>query len=312
MKNIVKKGTDYLIISPKYSENVNNMLKYSVGNVLIISDDYYEIDELIEYINSGKIKKLILVDFIDIYRKIVPQIKRGTIVNWIFSFSFARLTDSNIYPIYKAIMEYYDRDYVTTIFCVDKSTFEVMKKAKIRVENIVLDIENTKVENNMKIQDSIGILGNDYNVFSGFYNALTAVKLLEKYFVKLISHMSETLEFLNFFQIKNQLCDKERDVILNNRVNIHLNFADVDIEWFLLSMDNEVPCILGNTSLLDNFPKLKQFLVMNSDDDVNELANRIESAINNRIAIQREYKKFRKKYREESKKNIAELLGGKQ
>ena len=69
-----------------------------------------------------------------------------------------------------------------------------------------------------------------------------------------------------------------------------------------------IPCVLGNTDIFDKYPKLKKFLVLKSDDDISEIANKIDSVKENREIIIKEYEKFRKKYSEESKKNIIKFL----
>ena len=68
------------------------------------------------------------------------------------------------------------------------------------------------------------------------------------------------------------------------------------------------PLPIINTDLFDKYPKLKKHLVLTSDDDISEIANKIDSVKENREIIIKEYEKFRKKYSEESKKNIIKFL----
>ena len=51
---------------------------------------------------------------------------------------------------------------------------------------------------------------------------------------------------------------------------------------FLISMDAGIPCIIGNTHLLDNDEKLKKMLVLDSDDDVNEICEKIDNVLENK------------------------------
>ena len=73
-------------------------------------------------------------------------------------------------------------------------------------------------------------------------------------------------------------------------------------------MDKGIPCVLGNTDIFDKYSKLKKFLVLESDDDINEIASKINLVKENRELIINEYDKFRKDYSLKSKNNIETLL----
>ena len=95
-------------------------------------------------------------------------------------------------------------------------------------------------------------------------------------------------------------------------MNLDVAFSEVSPINFLISMDAGIPCIIGNTNLLDNDGKLKKLLVLDSDDDVNEICEKIDNVLENKKEIEKLYSIWRKKYSDNSKKLIEKFvkLGG--
>lgn len=77
-------------------------------------------------------------------------------------------------------------------------------------------------------------------------------------------------------------------------------------------MDAGTPSIIGNTNLLDNDEKSKKLLVLDSDDDVNEICEKIDNVLENKKETEKLYSIWRKKYSDNLKKLIEEFvkLGG--
>ena len=63
-------------------------------------------------------------------------------------------------------------------------------------------------------------------------------------------------------------------------------------------MDRGIPCIVGNTDFFDKNEILKKYLVVTSDDDINEIRDKLLEVKKNKSLIMKEYKKFRKSYKE--------------
>ena len=69
-------------------------------------------------------------------------------------------------------------------------------------------------------------------------------------------------------------------------------------------MDRGIPCIVGNTDFFDKNEILKKYLVVKSDDDINEIKEKILLVKKNKSIIMKEYKEFRKKYKKEASLNL--------
>lgn len=301
------KNKDYIVLLPSSDWDIKESVEYSFENVFYL--DYELTDEhantIIDFINE-KAKMLVLFDYDDIYRKILPYIRKAKKVKWIYKNNIAQMTSWGVRSTFSNIMEFYDRKIVDEIGCLDNSTYEVLKNAGYKVKHILLDIKRSKVKN--KNTNSIGLIGDDYNPNHNTYNQLSALKMIDYSYIKVVKHMDSTNHFINFFEIKEKEVNSLEDVIKDNKVNLYCNFTSNNFELVLKSIDKGIPCVLGNTDIFDKYSKLKKYLVLNSDDDINEIADKINLSIENKDIILKEYDKFRNTYSEKSQKQIKEFL----
>ena len=279
-----------------------NSVKYSFKNVIELKEtlNSEERDELVKKIE--KYDRIILVDYLFVFRYLMQNMDKE--FKWILTYDISSLPLINEKLSYKALMEYYDRKLVGEIACLDNDFYELLKKAKYKVSKIDLDV-NVKFKK--KKNDEVGIVGIDYNPLDNYYNELTAIKLNNQ-FVNLSGRTNATKEFVKFFEMKYSFKENDLEVIKSSNIILECSFAKLNIEKVLIAMDNGVLAIVGNTSIFDKYKTLKKYLVLNSDDDVNEIAQKINEAKDHSKEILEEYKKFRKDYRTNCFKSIDELL----
>ena len=302
------KNKEYIVLLPNCDYDILEGVEYTFENVFFLNYEptKNEIENLINYVNEN-IKQLLLFDYDESYRAILPYIKKNKKVKWIFKHSLSEMTDPNVRATFLGITEFYDRNIVDLIGCLNYDTYKVLKNSGYNVKHITIDVKRIKNKNSLNSK-SVGIIGNDYNPNHNFYNELSALKMVDYSEVKLISHMPATLHFIEFFNIRASLKDKLDDVIKNNAVNLYCNFSCNNIEVILKSMDYGVPCLLGNNDIFDNYKILKEYLVLKSDDDINEISNKIKKIKENYKIIMNEYDKFRNNYTNNSKKQIKDFL----
>jgi hypothetical protein len=304
-KKIKKNGN--LVLLPEYIKNQEDSVKLMFNNVIILHEDTpkEDIEFIINEINQKQVETLILYNYIDSYRKIIPAVKKSTKIDWIITNPIASLTDGSIMNILRTIMEFNDRMMINKIGCYDESFYKVLKKAKYNAELLYPDVNISKQSYK---KGNIGIISNDFDPKHGYYNMLTALKLIDFDTVKINSNMPATNNFVAKFRIKSEFCDSISETMKNNEVNLYVNFTNNDKTIILKSLDMGIPCIVGNTELFDSNKKLKELLVLNSDDDVNEIADKINLARQNRTIILKEYEKFRINYSEKSRKQVDKFL----
>lgn len=302
------KNKDYIVLLPSCDNDIKDGVAYSFDNVYMIDDTYKDekIEEIIDFVNDVA-KSLVLFDYDEIYRKILPYIRKNKKIRWVIKHNVSYMTQGSIRATYFNLMEFYDRNIVDVIGCLDRSTYDVLKNAGYNAKYINLDIKKLRKSN--KNSNSIGLIGDDFNPNHNTYNELSSIKLIKKYsYIKTVKYMPATEHFIDFFGIKDKKVSSYIEAMKDNCVNLYCNFTANNNELILKSMDMGIPCILGNTDIFDKYPKLKKYLVLKSDDDISEIANKIDNAKENREIIIKEYEKFRKKYSEESKKDIEKFL----
>ena len=300
-------NNDYIVLLPKIDCDIKDSVEYTFKNVFYLD---YELTQdhakvLVNYVNE-KAKGLILFSYDPFYRLILPHIKKKKQVKWVFKNSMAYMTQAQVRETFTNIMEFYDRNIVNTIGCLYGSTYKVLKNAGYNAMLLRLDIERKKAKPNKS--NSIGILGDDFNPNHNTYNELSALKLVDYSYVKMIRCMPATEHFVNFFGIKEKVANNIDEVMKNNFVNLYTCFTATNYELFLKSMDMGVPCLLGNTSIFDKYPKLKKYLSLESDDDINEIASKIKDIKENKEIILKEYDKYRKDYSKKSKELLNKFL----
>ncbi len=296
-------NNEAIVLLPKEDYDIKEMVLDSFKNVFFLNYNasLEESEILTSYINKNH-NMLILFDYDDFYRLILPHIHKSNIIKWVYKEPFAMLTGGFPRAILNNIFEFYDRDIINEIGCLDYAGSKVLEKAGYNVSFLALDQKKYEKENNKNL--NIGIIGDDYNPNHNVYNELSAVKLVDYDFVKIISTMPATKHFIKFFEIKAQECKTLDEVVSGNNLNLYCNFTAINKSLILKSMDKGIPCLVGNTDFFDNNKVLKKYLVLNSDDSIDEISEKILLILENKDKILKEYQKFRDEYIKISKESI--------
>lgn len=286
----LKKIQNNIVFLPKDDISIKNSLEYTLGNVIVINKVTNQ-DKIINYINNSKIKKIYLNGYNLFYDFLLPRIKREINICWIFNSSFSNMSNSGVRNTFHKIMDYLDRELVDCIGCINSDNYQVFKNLGFKCEIINLDIETTKSKSNNS--NTIGVLSSDKDPRNNIYNQLAALTLVDYEYCKLLIHMRKTTNFLKKFNIEYKKENSIDEVISNNFVNLYINFTNTNIELIKKSFNNGVPCLVGNSDFFNNNKYLKEKLVVKSDDDINEIVEKIIYVKNNSKKILEEYKKIK-------------------
>lgn len=264
-----------------------------------------EIEKLAKKINDNY-SQVIFFDYIYQFYSLVPIISKKVKKKWIIRTSIPSLCDVDIYNNFFQIIEYMDRNLLDEIGVIDYDLYLTFnKKYKDRCKYLKLDLS---LKNNNSKEEALGIIGCDYINGDNFFNQLSAATLLDYKKVIVQNTMTVTKNFAKEFNLNIEKEGNIFSLINRSQLIIYVGFYDIAVTNFLYSMDNDTLCLLGNTHLLDDNEFLKNLLVVNSDDDIDEIASKVKSVIENKDKIFEEYKQFRKKYSDESKKLVKEFL----
>ena len=300
------KNNQILILLKESDILMEKVFKYNFKNsdIMRIKEYFtpFDREKLATKINNNY-QQVIFYDYYNQFYLLLPLISKKVIKKYIISEGIGVLYKPYSLINFQQIFEYKERNLIDFIAT---TRYDVHVSFKNKISYIELDYKVTnKKEDNSK---SIGILNEYYVEESNFFNQLSAVALTDIKKVTVLYNSDIIKEFSDDFSIS---VDIEKDIeklIYKNIVNLNCKFCDISSLYFIMSMDAEIPCILGNTNLLDNDLELKKYLVLDSDDDVNEIKLKIEQSIKDKSKIMKLYNTWRKKYTTNSEKSIDSFI----
>ena len=303
---------DYIVCLPQYDSSLYEAFSYSFRNVILIKDNVSDVEKIIQFVKNNNIKNVIFVDFLLEYNNIIKTIDLDVEVKFILTKPLASITNMDIYQIVNSVFELHKKNMFKELGVLDENWYECLKNKDMDVKLLRLDIEKQDKVNNGKDTTNyenkkIGILSGEYNANHSFFNQLSGIKLNGKYIPNLSEISGVTKDFNDIFNINNTISES-KEYISDNIVNLYINFTDNNNMLFLKSMDLGIPCIMGNTKLFKDYPVLTEYLTVESEDDINEISEKIDVVIENRELILNEYEKFRKDYIINSKQSIDSFL----
>lgn len=296
----------FIVIVPTMSLEYLEELNYSFDNTIIF-DNTKNLNSTINFINKNNFDQIIFVDYQLEYNDIISSLKNKNRVKLIFTKAMGAFSNPFIYSLFKGILDLYSKFNVDKIGFLDRNLYETLKWKNINCCHLILDI-GIKENYDSFSEESVGLLNDEENPRHSFYNELSALKFKD-YVASLYNVSKRTKKFMKLFDIKYKVQNKIENVYKNNLVNLYVNFTDNNNMVFIKSMDNNVPCILGNNELLNDNEYLNSMLFVKSDDNIDEISEKIELVKQNREKIINEYKKFRENYSKKSKKSINDFLG---
>ena len=303
---------DYLVIVPKNIDFFDAFL-YSFENVLAFDNTVEDLEFLIKFLKKNTISQLIFVNYYAEYEEIINTLVEEHNIKFIFTKELGELSDSMVLNELNCICNMYDNGIIDNIGFLDPYLCCTMRNTRKDISNIILDIgeREDKKEITSSGEKAIGLLNSGLSNYSSFYNELSSFVFLPEYKAKIEKPAKVVLDFAEEYGVDIIKVLNFDELVGGNECNYYINFAGTNPLVFIKSMDMGVPCIIGNNGFLNKYTTLKKYLVMDSDDDVNEIAERFKKCINNKNTILEEYRKFRNNYKKESVDSIESFLGKK-
>ena len=96
----------------------------------------------------------------------------------------------------------------------------------------------------------------------------------------------------------------------NNNVNLYVTFSECSPMLPLESFEVGVPCITGNNFHYFENSELEKEIVVDNEDNINDIYEKIERSMNNKEKIVKLYQKFKKENENSSKEQVKAFLEG--
>lgn len=296
---------DYIVCLPTYDIHLLEAFNFTFGNVIVVDHNKKDVEDTISFLKKNNVNKVIFVDYYDEYQTILNEIDQSDI-NFIFTKTVASFSDPMIYKIFNGILDLYQKGIVHRIGLLEEGLYEVLKCQKYPAFHLMLDVE---AQNNCReVKDQIGLLSDQSDPKHSFYNGLSAICLIDNYKVNIYKPNQQTKRFIKQFAIDTNYSSNLNELFYTNQVNLYVNFTNNDISLFLKSMDSGIPCIIGNNEILKTSNTLYNQLMVESDDDVTEISQKIKFCIKHKHEIMNEYHLFRSDYKKKVIKKAEEFL----
>ena len=309
---MIDKNTDiiyngkYVLIVPNHSELLIQGFAYSFENVIYMNNTIEDVESVYKFIERNNFLDVIFVDYILEYSELITKFCGKYNIKFIFTKSLSSLCDEVNYFQFSKIFEFYDQKVASSIGFLDFSLYNSFKNKNKNVFHIVLDIEKQENQISEFDNDKVGILSDLSDAKHSSFNQISAVAMLDKtVVVPKIYHNSKS--FFRTFNVKNNVVNSYNDLFSTNGVNLYINFTNSNPLVFIKSLDCGIPCVVGNNTFLDS--KLNDYLMVKSDDDINEIKTKLEFALSQKDKILNAYSNFRTKYSADSISSIEKFTG---
>lgn len=304
---------------------VSNSTKDIFNNTIPLREQFTEKEAKMmaqAIVDSGK-KVIIFNAFANGWDLIIKEIKKidtSIKVKIILHGSNALLSEEYDWYVNNLVFTLYKENFVDEICTVKKSLYEFYKLKGINTSFIMntVNIENKEKYINMKEESNdkikIGLYMSGDRWVKNVYNQLSAVSLIENAKLDCLPLNYKIVEFCNRFNIaySGEYSNISRDEMFKrlakNDVNLYVTFTECAPLLPLESLELGVPCITGDNHHYFEGTELEKYLVVNKEDNIIEIYNKIKLVLENKEKIMKAYKEWKVKYDRNVEANNIKIL----
>lgn len=310
----------------KTEDNIclKNMFKNNKQINLIWSDFDYNnnIKIIVKEIEDG-VKEIILAGFEGLWDKMVigiknkyPDVEIKVICNTQDSLLYYEYERENFFKL----LELSKKNIVKDIAFLRKGQYETYKnlgyKCSYLKENYCLE-KNRKIEERTKVKEKqIGIYPMNYTWDKNIFNQLCIAKFINNCNLNYNCLNPRMKEFLDIMNIKStpekiEITNENELIkeIAKNDVVISTAFTEYMHPIFFISMEQGIPCLIGNNSdFFNEENELKKYIVTSAEDNAIINAKMVQNILNNKEKIITMYKEWKELYNEKAEKSIESFI----
>lgn len=322
---LAKQKEPYLAICHPEWIGVKNSTKSTFGEEIIELREQYTEKEAKKMaktiVDSGK-RMVVFNGFAqgwDNLAKSIKEIKPEVKVKIILHGSHALLSEYYDWLVFSKIMHLYEQGIIDEIATVKKSLYEFYKAKGIKTSFImntvnIEDKEKYMPKNKNHNRTKVGLYVSGDRWVKNIYNQISAVSLIENATLDCLPLNPKILELAQMLKLSITGTDKNipRDEMFKriaaNDINIYVTFTECSPLIPLESLELGVPCITGDNHHYFEGTELEKYLVVNKEDNIMAIYEKIKYALENKEHILELYAEWKKKYDEEVTKNKEEFL----
>jgi len=303
----------YIYISSR--RNLKEYLEDNFNNIKLISKtpSLAALKKIINQVLNDNIKQVIIEDYFVGIQSFIEQLNNLNItVKIVWTNGLATLNEEIELGNLIETINLLKNKKIKSLGFVENNIYEVYKyiEGVKKVSLTVKSLDKVRKQNNR----NISIYGNSYDWRANYFNQLSAIKLLDNYNLLILAPQNIAKRFCKFFNIENKTNNQKFNVSNFRKLIIDLNAASCvefsnSMDLFIIdSYNHGVPVVVGNNTLFFKDTELQKMVVVNSDDDINEISEKIDFCLNNSKKIIESYKQYKKKYDIECKDLIKDFI----
>ena len=303
---------------------IMNSTKESFEQAIGIKEIFSQkfIDELTNAIVESGIKQVIFSGFAFGWKALAEELNRKAPeikIKFFWHGAHAMLVQRDEDYFLYSIMELLDRKIGYSVAFAKESMAEFYRLKGYNtcfLPNTVKNISKTSKEQEEKKSGiTLGLYSAGNRWEKNTFNQLSAASMIKNAVVDIAPVNELTKSFCKLMGIKikdenlkymprQQLLDR----MAENDVNLYVTFTECSPVIPLESLELGVPCITGNNHHYFKDTKLEYYLIVKSEDDINEIKEKIENAIYNKEEIISLYKDWKVEYDKFVQKKLEEFI----
>lgn len=280
-----------------------------------------EIEDIAEELSKSNIKQIIFATQAHGYKALAEKIKEKNskiIIKFMWHGSHSLFVNRDEEYFLESILDLEKRGIVTSIGFLKES---MAKYYSLKGYNsyFVMNTVNTIKEAKSDIKRDeikVGIYSSGDRWEKNTYNQLSACSLVDKNIIVDSIPATELFKsyckLMNIKYVEDLKTSVSRDELVDrmskNTINLYVTFTECAPMIPLESMQVGVPCIVGDNNHYFTNTNLEKYLVVKSEDSIDEIAEKMKLCIENRDEIMRLYKEWKKEYDLKSKESVNKFL----
>lgn len=323
--NEIKKysGKDYIVFYNPECVGIMNATKELFENTIMLQEMFNkkQIENIADYIAKSNINQIIFATQAHGYKALAEKIKEKNSkknIKFMWHGSHSLFVNRDEEYFLESILDLEKRGIVTSIGFLKESMAKYYLLKGYNACFVMNTINTIKPRLSKISKDNIkvGIYSSGDRWEKNTYNQLSACSLVDKNLV--VDTIPATELFKSYCKLMNIKCvddlkssvsrEELLDRMSNNTINLYVTFTECAPMIPLESMQVGVPCIVGDNNHYFTNTNLEKYLVVKSEDSIDEIAEKMKLCIANRDEIIRLYKEWKKDYDLKSKDSVKKFL----
>ncbi len=298
-----------------------DLFENTVGIKELLNEE--QIENIANAIIETNVKYVVMSSITFGWKELVEKIKEknnNIKINFLWHGSHSMFVERDESYFLYSIMEMVDRGLVEKVGFFKESMAEFYRKKGYNSYFVVNNVKNVKVtKDNSFYKDKSKVYLGSYAAGDRWgkntINQLSAASMVKNSVVDIIPVTPLIDEFCTTMNI--QINDKTlnylpRQELLNrmalNDINLYVTFTECSPVVPLESLELGVPCITGNNHHYFKNSKLADYLIVKSEDDIDEIYCKIKKVLENKQEVMKLYYEWKKEYNIFASKKIEEFI----